>query len=48
MRSYISDFQEFTLASGSAEELTAAMLDAYPDMALETLLEGAAGRAFPE
>ena len=48
MRNYISDFQEFGASSNSAEELIAAMLEEYPGMALETLLEGAAGRAFPE
>ena len=47
MRSYITDFAELTASSSSADELKTKVLEKYPDMALETLLDGAAGRAFP-
>lgn len=48
MRSYIRDFRRFTNESSSPEELIAKMLEAYPDMALVNLLEGAAGRALAQ
>ncbi|HEX7081971.1 MAG TPA: MBL fold metallo-hydrolase [Gammaproteobacteria bacterium] len=46
MRTYIADFREAVASSSSGEELEAKMLEKYPDLALENLLEGAAERAF--
>jgi hypothetical protein len=47
MRLYIRDFNEFKASSTSAEELKKKMLAKYPKLALENLLDGAVGRAFP-
>src|SRR5262245_15229289 len=47
MRQYIRDFEQFKAASSSAEELKKKMLTKYPKLALENLLDGAVGRAFP-
>ena len=47
MRQYIKDFTAFKASSTSAEELKAKMLKKYPKLALENLLDGAVGRAFP-
>ncbi len=47
MRRYISDFNEFKASSTSADELKKKMLGKYPKLALESLLDGAAARAFP-
>ena len=47
MRNYIADFERFRAGSTSAAELEAKMREKYPGLALENLLTGAAGRAFP-
>ena len=47
MRNYITDFNAFKASSTSAEELKKKMLAKYPKLALENLLDGAVGRAFP-
>jgi len=48
MRNYIADFNAIRAASTSVEDLKKRMLAKYPNMALETLLDMAAGRAFPK